>query len=766
MLFKIVTLTFIGIVLSSCHPSDNGTSSLPVTAETKKSLSLRGSVVDGYISGANVCVYLDNIELNCTQSDENGSYSFPPLLFSQNASFDIRATGGLDTASGRERSGDVLLQHIELTEELEEGAEIVANITPLSDLVSMLVSSDASITPQEAKEMIADAYEILREKINADPMQENSLFVASQDIERSKELLEVMIARLYEDLPPDETLQTIKKEIRLSLAKSAKKSASESRKIFFLDAIDELVETRKKSALETNTTIADIPDSEKLFVIFQRNAIVEALQGFVQTADDLSPESRAEFQKRLVSKTQEALDSFVELERGELLRVEPIVIDIFADDTNETTDPDDTNETTDPDDANQSTPEPEPQYTITGVMVDGYIDGATLCIDTNNDARCETNEPRTTTQEDGSFSLTTQALEENRYYRVIAYGGRDTSTQKDFAGEYFGILETSALNAHLFITPINDMVARMFFRSSELSASSLQNAQNAIAQSMGVNSTDLNRDPMSLKNLMLASTGVESIYAVLASILKSHLSAQNLTQTQENIARESMLEEFLDSGYSSFDGSRAVIRMELKLGIAINDALHEFAREQIAQNLLKLNNLDYPNSIEGDAFENIQRVFDKELALALQTNSYREINASVEVVLHSKFDKTGAIFDKNACLQNETYSNAHAQTSDAQRYIDSSNGIIMGFVTTEDPSHQSFTLFYPPLGDVTKSDVLVRFESDYFFSYDAAWIETGKSVYLETLSASDVTKCYAIELNKLYGSDLHLQPVFRYTDAP
>ena len=739
MIFKFVVLGIVGIALSSCHPADNGTSSSPLQVE-QKNVAFKGLLVDGYIANADVCLAREGEEV-CTKSDENGSYEFEALSFAPNATLMLVATGGTDTASQKPYSG-TLYEHIDLSD-IADGATIERNITPLSDLVALL-SMGTELTMSQAQALLAQIYAIAPEQANADPMRDNALFAVSQDIEQSKALLAVMADKLHTDSLEQAELENIRKDIREALANSV----YEKREFSLYRTIELLEKNWQKS----------VPVAHKIYVIAQRENIYDSLQNFAASGEH-SVQERADFQKRLVDDVDKALKSFEELEDDKFLMPK----DILASEPDEPTDPTDTNAS---DENNQTAPEPAPTFTITGRMVDGYISGATVCIDTNADAKCDLSEPRTATLADGSFSFALQSLEAQKYYRVIGFGGKDSATQKDFAGEYLGVLSTYSQSSNLLLTPMNDLVARMFFRSETLSATALDFAQNAIAQSMGVNSADLNRDPMSLKNLMLASTGVESIYAVLSSVLKSHLDAQSLTSRQKSIARESMLEEFLDSGYSSFAGSRAVIRMELKLGIAISNALHEFARDQIKENLLKLNNLNYPNSIERDAFENVQRIFDRELALALQTNSYREINANVELILHSKFDKTGALFDKNACLQNETYSNAHAQTRDAQRYIDVSNGIIMGFVTTEENSHKSFTLFYPPLGDVTKSDVLVRFESDYFFSYDAAWIETGKSVYLETLSANDVTKCYAIELNKLYGSDLRLQPVFRYTDAP
>ena len=747
MVRRSIVFVCIAICLSSCHPSNGGNTSSPQEEIQTKTVQAKGLVIDGYISGASVCLEHNATEI-CTTSEVNGSYSFDPLLFASNTSVVLASRGGVDTATQTPYRG-TLSQYIDLSVEGGE-APLWRNITPLSDL-STLATLEGNLTHLQAKEAIAQAYGIDKSELDGDPMQESNLFVASQDIEQSKALLGVMAAKLSDEQLTQEELETLRYEVRKALAKSVAEFQSVS-----LDATI--------AKLEESLQI-EVPINHKLYVIAQRESVRRALEEFANTAD-LSVENRADFQAALASEMGDALESFEALEGEGFLIPHPVEIDIFAPDDTNQTDPDDVNQT-DPDDTNQTQPPPqEPAFMVEGRMVDGYISTATVCVDTNGDSMCGVNEPRTTTATDGTFTLAAQGLEAEKYYRVIAYGGVDTATQQSFEGEYFGVLGTFGEGAEILLTPLNDLVARMFFRSQTLSVSSLDFAQSSVAGRLGLLKTQLDLDPMSLKALMLTSMGVESIYAVIASILKEHLELSALSSSQKKSIREAMLEEFLDSGYSAFESSQVLIRIEVKLELVFDAALRDFAINQIAENLSTLRDLNNAGGIEANTFERIQRLFDAELAPALASNSYIDIDLDDAKVVYSEFDKNGASYDENACMQNEIYTHSHTLSSTDERYEDRSNGIVMGFDETKPSQLQSFTLFYPSLDEIVKTDVQVRFENDYYFSYDSAWVETGKSIYLKALTNENITRCYKIELNQHYGSYLLFEPVFRYTDAP
>jgi len=43
--------------------------------------------------------------------------------------------------------------------------------------------------------------------------------------------------------------------------------------------------------------------------------------------------------------------------------------------------------------------------TIGGAVIDGYIEGATVCLDVNGNGACDTTEPKATTGSDGKYSI-------------------------------------------------------------------------------------------------------------------------------------------------------------------------------------------------------------------------------------------------------------------------------------------------------------------------------------------------------------------------
>ena len=61
---------------------------------------------------------------------------------------------------------------------------------------------------------------------------------------------------------------------------------------------------------------------------------------------------------------------------------------------------------------------------ITGKVVDGYVKNAKVCVDINNNLKCDNDEPFTYTDEHGNYTL----VIENKNYILISTGGIDTQT--------------------------------------------------------------------------------------------------------------------------------------------------------------------------------------------------------------------------------------------------------------------------------------------------------------------------------------------------
>lgn len=97
---------------------------------------------------------------------------------------------------------------------------------------------------------------------------------------------------------------------------------------------------------------------------------------------------------------------------------------------------------------------------IQGILIDGYIKNATICIDKNNDGLC-TIEKTTKTNDKGEFSLSLSA-KPREHYTIIGTGGIDTATNIKFNGTYKNVIKIKNSTQHINITPITTIVSHLY----------------------------------------------------------------------------------------------------------------------------------------------------------------------------------------------------------------------------------------------------------------------------------------------------------------
>ena len=150
------------------------------------------------------------------------------------------------------------------------------------------------------------------------------------------------------------------------------------------------------------------------------------------------------------------------------------------------------------DDGQSSTPS---QIVIAGQIVDGYIQGANVCLDLDGDYDCsdELAELQTTSDQDGNYQLSIDAdlLSGNSTYRVLAAGGYDLTAQKDFAGQLSALLETASnpngQSAEIIVTPISSAIDAILASGQ---ASSLAEAKASAAEFFALDVEELSADPL------------------------------------------------------------------------------------------------------------------------------------------------------------------------------------------------------------------------------------------------------------------------------
>lgn len=123
-----------------------------------------------------------------------------------------------------------------------------------------------------------------------------------------------------------------------------------------------------------------------------------------------------------------------------------------------------------------------PQATFDGKAIDGYLAGATVFIDKDGDGQLDADEPSTTTDEDGDFTLPQVAGE------IIAFGGTDIATGLDFTG----VLKAPA--GSTAVTPLTTLMAERMGQGEDAAT-----AQAAVLNALGLGglAVDLTRlDPV------------------------------------------------------------------------------------------------------------------------------------------------------------------------------------------------------------------------------------------------------------------------------
>jgi hypothetical protein len=174
-----------------------------------------------------------------------------------------------------------------------------------------------------------------------------------------------------------------------------------------------------------------------------------------------------------------------------------------------------------------SSPETK-NITMSGQAIDGYISGATACLDLNINAQCDTNEPTTTTATDGTFRFSNVEVEKGKLFPVIVSGGIDTATNKSFTGELKNIIDSETITSSqkINVTPLTDLVAISYINAANKSSTTLQESKSVVASSLGLTKEKVDADPMKDKEVFAKAQLVEQTKTLL---LASAAKAKNIS---------------------------------------------------------------------------------------------------------------------------------------------------------------------------------------------------------------------------------------------
>jgi hypothetical protein len=145
------------------------------------------------------------------------------------------------------------------------------------------------------------------------------------------------------------------------------------------------------------------------------------------------------------------------------------------------------------------------KITISGVIVDGYLSGATVCLDSNSNDICDTTEPTVISDKSGKYKITFNKKEHLEYAtsNILSIGGYDETAKIDFQGKLKSpfIENTKIININPLMDTINDKM--------ENEDISFEEARKKVADSFGINEDDINKDILSNNNTKALETALK-----------------------------------------------------------------------------------------------------------------------------------------------------------------------------------------------------------------------------------------------------------------
>jgi len=190
----------------------------------------------------------------------------------------------------------------------------------------------------------------------------------------------------------------------------------------------------------------------------------------------------------------------------------------------------------------------------TGNVVDGYIKNATVCLDLNKNNTCDTNEPMTTTNENGAFELTwDKDITLTDDTPLLSYGGINTATGAPFNA----ILK--APQEYENITPASTLV-QSYIEQGHTQAE----ATTKVATLLNVKENDLQKDPVAeFENnpkLLQANVKLQNIITILSDstqenteVFSTLAKAINESENFEQLIDKSVTDETLKTNLQAFN---------------------------------------------------------------------------------------------------------------------------------------------------------------------------------------------------------------------
>jgi len=160
--------------------------------------------------------------------------------------------------------------------------------------------------------------------------------------------------------------------------------------------------------------------------------------------------------------------------------------------------------------------------TISGVVADGHIKDAKVCLDLNKNNSCDADEPYATTDENGQYAFDYNGSVENGF--VISQGGYDVLRDAPFTAKLSAPADKNAN-----VTPLTSLISS-YIQNTNVS---VDDAKSKVASILGVEADQVMNDPTGDEVLQTTSLEVE-----LSAEMISEIENKDITEVYSNLGKE------------------------------------------------------------------------------------------------------------------------------------------------------------------------------------------------------------------------------------
>ena len=292
------------------------------------------------------------------------------------------------------------------------------------------------------------------------------------------------------------------------------------------------------------------------------------------------------------------------------------------------------------------------QITLSGVVVDGLISGAKVCLDNDPmDGECNINEPIATTNSSGEFDLGTAIIRVGTGISYVAYGGVDKATGKSFESKLRVLTQINEENQLVYVTPLTDLVATSFFKENSSSVSDLDKAQNKIAVAYGIQKELLYKNPLVYGGVFIKSQEIQQVKSIFDTVAKKTIDTE-MTFPEKLALEEKIKQAILDSissnsGYFKVQSAFEYLEDSLELSFLNNEK--EFIEKQIVKIRVDLDNFNNTFDTTNPKFDEYQIALEKKAQIA-----YDMINSADANDTLTPFNLNIDVYNDNPTDTNDT----------------------------------------------------------------------------------------------------------------